>query len=193
MGKPEAACWGATPAWPRFCWFNWGLRALYAAFEGGFWLPAVHQASTDLNKPRRPHFGRPGVRAAAITNPRERRFGRRGPLAATGRVSRRVSPLVTAVWQSTRVGRAFPGRLGIRKKLASPKWQFSFCLPLQSFACFCLLCKNVAAVGGGWGAPLDRFPQRRSTDSVHLVSPSPRASGRSKAGLRVLCAAASSL
>ena len=49
-----------APAWPRFCWFNWGVRALYAAFEGGFWLPAVHQASTDLNKPRRPHFGRPG-------------------------------------------------------------------------------------------------------------------------------------
>ena len=95
-----------------------------------------------------------GVRAAAITNPRERRFGRRGPFAATGRVSRRGSPLTTAVRQSMRVGQGSPGRLGIRKKLASSKWQFSFCLPEQSFACFCLLCKNVAAVGGGWGADL---------------------------------------
>ena len=47
--------------------------------------------------------------------------------------------------------------------------------------------------GRGWEVLLVRLPQRGSTGFVRLVSPSPRASGRSKAGLRVLCAAASSL
>ena len=49
-----------SPQLRRFSRSNWGLRASYAAFEGGFWLSVVPQGPADLNHPRGPHFGRFG-------------------------------------------------------------------------------------------------------------------------------------
>ena len=81
-----------------------------------------------------------------------------------------------------RVGQGSPGRLGIRKKLASSKWQFSFCLPQQSFACFCLLARMLppSAVAGArpWSVSRSAAPQIPSTRSPRALE---RAGGQQQA------------
>ena len=154
-----------APALPRFCVGNRGLRALNAATEAGFWLPAVHQASTDLNKPRRPHLGRRGGCGPLLLLTRGSAVSAAGGLfPQPGAFSAAEPPFSPPSGRACGSAGASPGGLGIWKKLAS-QMAVQF-LPSPAVVCLLLsalqeCCRRRRWLGRAPGpfsaAPLHRF------------------------------------